>query len=553
MNPLEEIDYHLIKNFFYTKNSLVDYNIPGSLFKGKLVRLWKDTFINNSNIFEVEHSSIIPSEILESTGYIDNLCEYVIYDDDGKCHNVYSFVKDWFINNKQENLATRVDTMTPKMLETYIKKYRMFKKNDNIIKKKGLIVNITPHTYLPYELSFGIFTNINSHINFIGQIVEPFGLATVGKVYSYTKCQLNNVIESNQGSIFYFFDPLNHDSIISSSNVKIFVLTKNIQSVGKNDMMFLTLDTIIKKKLMNNTYLKFISKSIHFLHMLGFNEDKIRMRQLMQKELYHYATDSWTLEIIYGGRWYSIIEFINRGNYDLQIYNVSTGEINFRRKLSKPIIETFYKPQFNMEELNGRYPQQSLQIINHFQKLSQPELIDMKSSLDKNDGTIYLSFDSNICILSNNMVTIEKKEQKILYEDYLPHVLESRFYFDHLICLCLSHSYHKSDETNKLILPKNLIPYPVGIVYDSQLASVKKIVNELEGKLKEINLGFYTNSGKGNINLKCAQFNEMGTLITCVINQNLIKSKSIELRIIDGQTDIIPIKDFIKKILEYYY
>lgn len=550
MNPLEKIDHHLIKNFFYTTNSVIDYNIPGSLFKGKLIQLWKNIFTDNSNIFEVEHSSIIPRQILDSTGHINNLCEYVVYDDDGKCHNAHSFVKDWLINNKQEKLAIKVDTMTSKMLETYIKKYRMLKKNDNI-KKKRLTVNITPNTYLPYELSFGIFNNINSYINFIGDITDPFGLATTGKVYSFTKDELNNVKESNQGSIFYFFDPVNHNSI-TSDGTRMFVLTKDIQSRGKIDMILLTIDTIMKKKLMNNTYLKFILESIYFLRMLGFNEEKIRIRQLMQKELYHYATDSWALEIIYGGRWYSIIEFINRGNYDLQVYDVSTDEMNFRRKLSKPIVETFYKPQFNMGELNERYPQQSLQVINHFQKLSQPELIDMKSTLDKNDGTIYLSFDSNICILSNNMVTIEKKEQKTLYEEYLPHVLESRFYFDHLICLCLSHSYHKSDDINKLILPKNLIPYPVGIVYDSQIVSIKKVVNELERKLKEINLRFYTNSGKGNINVKCSQFSEMGTLITCVMNQNLVKNKLVELRVIDGRTDIVPIKDFIKKILEYY-
>lgn len=554
MNPLQKINPCLIKNFFYTTNSLTDYNIPGTLFKGKVIQLWRNTFVDNNNIFEVDHSSIIPSQILESTGHINNLCEPVVYDDSGICHNAHNFVKDWLINNKLETLAMRVDTMNLKMLETHIKKYKMVKKTDNIISKKRLVVNVTSNTYLPYELSFGIFANINSHVNFIGQIMNPFGLATTGKVYSFTKDKLDSVKESNQGSIFYFFDPLNNEPISSlhSYSERIFVLTKDVQSRGKNDMILLTAEAIIKKKLMNNTYLIFILESIRFIHKLGINEEKIRIRQLVQKELYHYATDSWALELIYGGGWYPVVEFINRGNYDLQVYNVSTGEMNFKRKLPKPVIETFYKPQFNMEELNERYPQQSLQVINHFQKLSQPELIDMKSSLDKNGGTIYLCFESNICILSNSMVAIEKKEHKILYEDYLPHVLESRFYFDHLICLCLSHNYHKGEDTSKLILPKNLIPYPVGIVYDSQLISVKKMIKGLEEKLKELNLAFYTNSGKGNVNMKCSQFNEMGTLITCVIDQNSVKSKLIELRMINGEIDTVPIKEFVKKVLEYY-
>jgi len=562
----------ILKSYPNTQNNqLTDYGIAGTIIKNKLTDLWRKQFINNgqTTIHEIEPTSIIPHNILDIAGYLNNMVDYVVYDND-KCYNAKTLVKNWFIKNNNTQMADKVDSMTIQMLEFNISKYHMIKQTPDIntrlpqairIHRKELIIpldsNINeskPSFYAICELGFGMFINFNHYIKFINSD-PPFGLSTIGKVYRRELTALMNehmIVESNMACIAFFTDPLESYNNMSDSHIPV-VMSTQVSHIAISEL-------VNRQILVNQTIIYFISKTMEFINSIYIPGDKIRFRKLDQAELMHSSSETWIMEIYCGDAWILCIEYNNRGSYDLQIYSAINGNSSScmaKRLLNSPVQCTKYKPIINTNLIAIRYPNLMKNIIDYFGGLSQIQLADTFDRMNRDAGTFYLCIENTICVLTYDMIRIDKVVNETIYEEYLPHTTTITFNFDRLFNCMIEHNMVESISHGSLslLLPKCLIPYEIGIA-TTRDSRYRDLNGCIKGVLNEKGFRYLVNDLDSPVERKYMAFDEIGVLCSIYLNENTLVSKTVVLRGINqrdiSDLEIIKLDNLIQSLVTVY-
>src|SRR5947207_171215 len=63
-----------------------DYGMLGVRVKSKLVDLWREFFLFENNIVEVETPIITPYDALKASGHVDKFTDPIVFDGDGNCY-----------------------------------------------------------------------------------------------------------------------------------------------------------------------------------------------------------------------------------------------------------------------------------------------------------------------------------------------------------------------------------------------------------------------------------------------------------------------------------
>lgn len=300
-----------------------DLGPMGCKIKYNILEEWRNHFVIEEDLIEVDCTCVTPEPILKASGHVERFADLMVKDlKTGECfrldHLIKAFFEDQIKNatkaggdhpNKDEfeDIVTKLDGFSKDEMNAILKKYDIkspLTKNelseplefnlmfDTMIGPTGKV-----KAYLRPELAQGIFVNFKRALEFNhGKL--PFGSSQIGQAFRNEispRSGLLRVREFTLAEIEYFVDPSDkdHKKFVNVQDLKLNLYSACNQMNGEKAVKMSLKDAVDQKLINNPTLGYFIGRIYEFLKKIGIDEDKLRFRQHMSNEMAHYASDCW--------------------------------------------------------------------------------------------------------------------------------------------------------------------------------------------------------------------------------------------------------------------
>ncbi|MGC8812469.1 MAG: glycine--tRNA ligase [Candidatus Aenigmatarchaeota archaeon] len=334
-----------------------DYGPLGALMKKKIENFWRDFFVKQNNIYEVETCTIMPEQVWKASGHLKDFIDPLTQCE--KCKS--TFRADEII---KDLTGKSVEGLKLEELGEIIKKEKLkcprCKGELSEVKIFNLMfsTNIGPTkgnvAYLRPETAQGIFVNFKNILN-ATRAKLPFGVAQIGTSYRNEispRQFLSRMREFRQMEIEYFFNPEKieeFDEFEEFSKTKIRILTREEQKKdGK--VLEITVEEAVKKKILPNKIMGyFLAKEFLWYQKLGIPSQSLRFRHMLPEETPHYSKGNFDLEIEFDFGWKEVVGNAYRTNYDLSSHSKLSGEDFSVVEDGKKIVPHVIEPSFGID------------------------------------------------------------------------------------------------------------------------------------------------------------------------------------------------------------
>ncbi|VDP89208.1 unnamed protein product, partial [Echinostoma caproni] len=190
----------LKQKFFYDQSfaiyggiqGLYDYGPMGCAMKANLIAAWRQHFILEDQLLEVDCSMLTPAPVLQASGHVDRFTDLMVKDvKTGECFRADHLVKA-NLEAKQKHkktteaekqeiqkLLAQLDNFGSKELDDIIRRYEMKAPSTNNELTEPQEFNLM---FLRPETAQGIFVNFQRLLHF-NQGRIPFGAAQIGSAF----------------------------------------------------------------------------------------------------------------------------------------------------------------------------------------------------------------------------------------------------------------------------------------------------------------------------------------------------------------------------------
>jgi glycyl-tRNA synthetase len=539
-------------------NGYHDYGILGCQVKNKLINIWRQSFLTNNDINEIESPLMVPYSVLKASGHVDRFTDFVVYDENGVCYRADHLAKEYFKSNNMEQMENNVDTWDHATLEAYINRYNMIQapidpnthrqKRIEVLRKNLMFeiintnsykYNVEESSFLRPELAQNIFVNFDICRRFL-QKPLPFGIAQIGKSFrkEISPKPFIRMREFTQCEIEYFIDPLNknHHLYDEIKHITIPIMSQQMQ-LSEHKLIEMSVDDAVNNKIISSNIIGyFLAKIYLFAIKIGLHNDKIRFRQHLPHEMAHYAVECWDLETFVNNGWLECVGCADRGSFDLMSHS-KTNKLTAERLLESPMEEKVYTYKLNIGVIGKRYKELTQSIVKHFENLTQEQL---KELIDKDSEYVYI--DNKICIITKDMISVRLDTLTKRYEEYFPNVIEPSFGIDRLMYSIFEQNawIRKEDEQRIVLsLPKDLSPYDVAIF--ELIVKNDEIVNlasTIKRNLESHGLRVFTDQSAVSIGRKYSRVDEIGIKYVITVDPQSLKDNKVTIRNRDTTSQI---------------
>jgi glycyl-tRNA synthetase len=301
---------------------LYDYGPPGCALKENILQLWRQHFVLEDNMLQIECTTLTPYSVLKASGHVDRFEDLMVKDvKTGECYRADKLLEDFIENllaadktltsERREELrviAAQADAYEPAQL------HRLF--GELGIKSPGSGAELTEP--FPFNLMFqtsigptgnqpgflrpetaqGMFVNFRRLYDYNNQRM-PMAVAQIGTAYRNEiapKGGLIRVREFTMAEIEYFVNPKAKDHVkfgtVKDLRLNLFPA---VNQVGDGKFCTPTVGEAVASKLIDNqTLAYFMARTAMFMFRIGIKPEGLRFRQHLKTEMAHYACGECT-------------------------------------------------------------------------------------------------------------------------------------------------------------------------------------------------------------------------------------------------------------------
>lgn len=520
-----------------------DYGALGLKIKNKIINIWRDMFLWEDEIDEIETPTIMPYDVLKKSGHVDRFTDYVVYDDNNVCYRADHLMKDYFKEHNMDDMVDKIDSISKDTLEDYINHYKPIKSSKYIDVKSSNLMFQVNNMFLRPELAQGLFVNYKIHNSFFHKSL-PFGLAQIGKAYrnEISPKPFTRMREFNQMEIEYFVDPDNkiHPLYDKFKNIVVPLLPISSQLNECFSPIMMTIDDAVNKNIIScKTIGYFLARIYLFSIKIGLDKDKLRFRQHTDNELSHYASECWDLETLINEDWLECIGCADRGDYDLKAHD-KNNQFTVNKELDNPIINIYQQILPNKRLIGKTFREKSKDILAFLDTLSQDNILDIQNNLKLSD-TIKIHVNNEDFIISKDMISIKDVTENITTKRYYPHVIEPSFGIDRIIYSIFTHNFWVREDDDKrfvLSLPMILSPYDVAIFMLYNKDNMNNMAKDIRSILLNNNISCYIDNSRTTIGKRYCRADEIGIKYAITIDPGSLTDNSVTIRNRDNMTQI---------------
>ncbi|AAR39262.1 NEQ417 [Nanoarchaeum equitans Kin4-M] len=376
-----DLKEYVLKGFFYPASEIYnsiagfyDYGYLGTLLKNNFINEWKNYFLRlHPNFWEVDPAIVMPKEVFIASGHLENFNDPIV-----ECKNGHRFRADHLI---EEKLNIKAEGLSLSEMEELLKNVRCPICNAPLGKVKWFNLMFPIYIGPDSQEALNLLKNLKENVSeqYIKDIIErvkkmveneaylrpetaqgpyvmfkrefilhrqklPLGLAVVGKAFRNEispRQLLLRLREFTQAELQIFFDPEDNEFDINEvKDVELNFLDKegNYKRIKVKDLPF------------PEFYAYFVGKVKQFYERLGIPEERLRFRELSEKEKAFYNKYHVDIEInfpTYG--WKEVGGIHYRTDHDLSGHMKVSGKDLTVQKDNKKFIPHVLELSFGVD------------------------------------------------------------------------------------------------------------------------------------------------------------------------------------------------------------
>ncbi|KAJ4720332.1 glycine--tRNA ligase, mitochondrial 1-like [Melia azedarach] len=496
---------------------LYDYGPPGCAVKSNVLAFWRQHFVLEENMLEVDCPCVTPELVLKASGHVDKFTDLMVKDEKtGTCYRADHLLKDFCNEKLQKDLSIStekaaelrhvlavLDDLSAEELGAKIKEYGITApdtKNPlsdpypfNLMFQTSIGPSGLTPGYMRPETAQGIFVNFKDLYYYNGNKL-PFAAAQIGQAFRNEispRQGLLRVREFTLAEIEHFVDPedKSHSKYSEVAKLEFLMFPREEQMSGQSAKRTVLGEAVSKGIVNNETLGYFIGRVYLFLTCLGIDKERLRFRQHLANEMAHYAADCWDAEIECSYGWIECVGIADRSAYDLRAHTEKSGvplvaheKFSEPREVEKLVIAPVKK------ELGLAFKGNQKNVVEALEAMDEKEAMEMKATLEsKGEVEFYVcTLGKNVCI-KKNMVSISKEKKKEHQRVFTPSVIEPSFGVGRIIYCLYEHSFYTrpskagDEQLNVFRFPPLVAPIKCTVfplVQNHQYEEVAKVISK---------------------------------------------------------------------------
>jgi len=564
---------------FYT------YGPPGCALKTNIIQQWRNHFVIEEQMMEIEDTNIMPYPVLKASGHVDRFSDFLVRDtsDEKKFFRADKLLEDVMEEKlKDKGLSadkTKEFTLVKNQADAYSRQEitEIFKKYDIRSPDNGnALTDPEPFNlmfptpigpagliqgYLRPETAQGIFLNYKYCLEQNANRL-PMGVAQIGKSFRNEiapRQGLTRQREFTQAEIEWFVKPTAKNLAkfkgVSSTELQLFSSKQQLEGSPHSK---LTIGDAVSSGMVNNETLGyFITRTYMFLLTLGIKPEHCRFRQHLPTEMAHYAADCWDCEIETCYGWLECVGIADRSCFDLNAHAAAAKvDLNFREALETPIetemlrltkaagvtvMKAFQKNGRPVKEWLDKLPQEELKSI-----------VEEVKTAKKATRTVALPDGSQQDFtFEPEHVVCELKKEKQSTVTFTPGVIEPSFGIDRILFSVLEHCFYaRSKESSDgekqirgvLAFPAGIAPYKMTVLPQDQRiqrdAKYPELMDIIQGKASSLGHSCTVDESNATLGKRYARNDELGIPFACTIDFTSLEDSTVTLRERDSMVQI---------------
>uniref|UniRef100_A0A5S6QGJ2 Glycine--tRNA ligase n=1 Tax=Trichuris muris TaxID=70415 RepID=A0A5S6QGJ2_TRIMR len=567
----------LKRRFFYDQSfaiyggiaGLYDYGPVGCATKANIIQLWRNHFILEDRMLEVDCSMLTPEAALKASGHVDRFCDYMVKDKKtDECFRADHLIKSHLekklnsgkvseeLAKEYRDILAKLDGFTWQEMQATIEKYNMKSPVTGNDLSEPLPFNLMFPTsigpsglvpgYLRPETAQGIFVNFKRLLQF-NQGKLPFAVAQIGTGFRNEispRQGLIRVREFTMAEIEHFVDPKNkrHPKFhyIHSYEVPLFSACNQLNG-GETERH--EVGEAVKAGLINNETLGYYIARVHeFLIKIGVDPRRLRFRQHLSNEMAHYATDCWDAECYTSHGWIECVGIADRSCYDLTQHSKATGvKLVAEKNLDIPRKVTGIRCIPDKRVIGMQFRGDAAVVLKHLDGMSEEERIKLAKQLE-NSGTVEINCNGRCFAITKDMCRTEQFSKIVHVEEFIPSVVEPSFGIGRIMYAVFEHSFRiREDDEQRtyFALPPLVAPYKCSVLPLSAQPEFEPFIECLTRSLTEMNISHKIDDSGGSIGRRYARTDEIAVPFAITIDFDTLRfPHTATLRERDSMTQV---------------
>lgn len=595
---VEEFLQFLARRFFVVKSfeiydcvaGLYDFGPPACAIKSNLLNFWRNHFVLEENMLEVDCSVLTPSKVFEVSGHVARFTDFIVKDvKTSEAHRADKLVAQVLEKRLEDAKTTQEDQVRYEKILNLLDGYTQEDlenviKNEKILSPEGnQLTSPTPFNlmfqtsigptgkavgFMRPETAQGIFVNFKRLLDYNGGQM-PFAGACVGQVFrneisprggllrvrEFTVAEIEHFMHPEDKSVHPKFDQVKH--------IKVPMLSREDQNEGKRAKFISIEDAFNLGMLKNYTLAYFLGRIYQFMMGIGILSSGIRFRQHLQCEMAHYASDCWDCELLSSSGWIECVGIADRSAYDLTAHtNGSKTELVARETYNQPKQVEVVTAEANKKVFGPLFKKDASSILQYIEGLSDEEKLSLGDLIEKN-GEAQVEVEGKTYTLPSNAIKISKTIETITGKNFVPSVIEPSFGIGRIIYCLMEQTYwiregeEDSSDNQKLArsvlsLPPAIAPYKCVVLPVANSPEFTPFIEQVTSLLRKSNISHRSDTTSVAVGRRYARADDLGIPFAITIDtENTISNNAVTIRERDScEQIIVPICELVSVLTQ---
>ncbi|KRT81374.1 tRNA synthetase [Oryctes borbonicus] len=551
----------LKRRFFYDQSFAIyggitgqfDFGPMGCAFKANLLQAWRQFFVLEEQMLEVDCSILTPETVLKASGHVDRFADLMTKDiKTGECFRLDHLIKAHLEkiasekntppNVKEEchDIIVKLDGMTKEQMAFIMAKFDMKSPLTGNDLSEPMEFNLMFGTqigpsglvkgFLRPETAQGIFVNFKRLLEF-NQGRLPFAAAQIGNAFRNEispRSGLIRVREFTMAEIEHFCDPSDkkHPKFNDIRNTELLLYSACNQMDGKPPEKHTIGSAVDNGLVANETLGYFMARIQLFLIRSGVNPTKLRFRQHMSNEMAHYAQDCWDAECLTSYGWIECVGCADRSAYDLSQHTKATGiRLAAEKKLTEPKVVDVVEAMPNKAAIGKAFKKEAILITDALAALNIEGIEAIETKLGM-DGDYDLTAKDKTFTLKKGMIEIKRYKKTVHVEEIIPSVIEPSFGVGRVMYAIFEHNFktrENDEQRTYLSLPAVVAPIKCSVLPLSSNPEFQPFIKQLSVGLTKVDVSHKVDDSSGSIGRRYARTDEIAIPYGITIDFDTLK------------------------------
>jgi glycyl-tRNA synthetase len=574
----------LKRRFFYDQSFAIyggvtgqyDFGPMGCALKSNMLHAWRQFFVLEEQMLEVDCSILTPEPVLKASGHVDRFADLMVKDvKTGECFRLDHLIKAHLekltstktatkeLKDECADICVKLDGMTKAEMGAILRKFDMKSPLTNNDLTDPIEFNLMFGTqigptglikgFLRPETAQGIFVNFKRLLEF-NQGRLPFAAAQIGNSFRNEispRSGLIRVREFTMAEIEHFCDPndKSHPKFEDVKDYKMLLYSACNQMDGKSAVE-LSIGEAVQTGLVANETLGYFMARIHkFLIKVGILPERLRFRQHMNNEMAHYACDCWDAECLTSYGWIECVGCADRSAYDLTQHTNATGvRLAAEKKLPAPKNVEITEAIPNNKNLGKAFKKDAKTICDLLSKLKLDDVKALEKDLEAH-GEYKMHLNEIVTVtLNKDMVSVRTTQKTVHVEEIIPSVIEPSFGIGRIMYSLLEHRFMTRDGDEQrcyFSLPPVVAPLKCSVLPLSNNPDFVPFVKKISAALTRVDVSHKVDDSSGSIGRRYARTDEIAIPYGITIDFDTLKEPhSVTLRERDSMAQVrIPLEE----------